>query len=239
MTEELTQEMVATKLWEIIQRLGLDAQIVHDPDEDAPFLILSSWDDDKIINAEMEPFMEPYDEDPKGHGNEGWDNFVEFGFSDSYAACAECGNLVETSPTHYGWQPMYAEFEFGGYTCAECVRQDFAEEYIVQHVNAHRRLLNAYVIDPAEHGWVDLELRMETGYHHGQNDNPQAVVEALAPQGVDCLFTGSVGQFDVNWTVWVREDKVDEARQILHDANTRFPYDLATELGNALSGKVP
>lgn len=225
--EKLTRETVAKRLHEITREHELISQLAVNGGD--PFLIVYYNEEEFINNV----YRNRYGDDP----DQGWERFVEYDYDDSVQPCSECSQVVEISATHYGWQPMYGQFEFASYVCADCVREDYAEEYIEQHVNAHRRLLNPYVIDPSEHGWVDLELRMETGYHRGQNDNPQAIVEALAPQGIDCLFTGSVGQFDVIWTVWVREGQVDEARQILSEANTRLPYDIATEMSKALKGE--
>lgn len=237
--EELTQKIVAKKLGEVIGKKRLDSRIVNDPnkavtvdDKFSPFLIVYGWDELETINAEMKPWTDEYED-----GLYEWDDLVEYGFSDQFGACSECGDLVETSPTHYGWQPEYAEFEFGSPVCHTCIQENFAEEYIELHVNNARRLINVHVVDPTEYGWVDLELRKETGYHPGQNDDPQAVLNALAAEDIDVIFHGRVGQFDVNWSVLVPEGKEQQAREALEVSSTRFPYDLATELGNALSGK--
>jgi hypothetical protein len=168
------------------------------------------------------------------------DDLCEWGFSDEWDICPECGELIRTQPDHYGWQPEFHIFEDGEMFCADCVRDNYAEDYIAEYVNRNR-LLNCDVVDPYQHGWDMIEeVRFESGYHRGQDSDPAAIIKILNAEGVDVLFTGSVGQFDVNFNAWVPEDDVQRAADILVDAEaagkTDLPYSIAGEMEKALRG---
>lgn len=165
---------------------------------------------------------------------------VEYGFSDEWSTCDRCNALIRTAPDCYGWQPDYAEFEWGERVCKDCLSKDddMQRDYIEQHRNA-RRLLNRDLVDIAEtkFGWDMVDVDYENGWYPGQNDDPRIVLKLLNAADIDCIFTGSVGQFDVNFNVWVPTDRLDEAESILKCTPAKLPYDPGTEMGKALRGE--
>ena len=147
--------------------------------------------------------------------------------------------------------------------CGDCIKGDpgLARAYIAEMRN---KPILATIIYPGDYDWVLLDrLEFERGLHKGQNDSMEATIKALQRFGIDCLFTGSVGQFDVGWVVWVQpyDDKVQslvswgeekaEMRDLWRNAteyqegvtrylegeDTKLPYDPGTEMEKALQGK--
>ena len=137
------------------------------------------------------------------------EDFTEWGFSDEYDTCSNCGKAVRTSPDSYGWQPDFFNFRDGDMLCRDCIREHAAEEYIEEHINRNK-LLNTWIVNPEDHDWTKLDLDYENGLHPGQNDDPRKIIQVLKAEGIDVLFTGSVGQFDVNFSPWVRIQVLEE-----------------------------
>ena len=110
------------------------------------------------------------------------------------------------------------------------------------------RLVNTWVVNPEDHDWVKLDVDYENGMHSGQNDDPRKIIKVLKAAGIDVLFTGSVGQFDVNFSPWVRSQVLEEgegwcrtiaseAMHVLANTSVKLPYDPATEMAKALKGE--
>ena len=177
---------------------------------------------------------EPYYEVPEGLMD--LDELCDFGFDDEWGTCDECGGLIRTSPDSYGWQPEYHDFEDGDRICGRCITKNWAEDYLEEHINRNK-LVNTWLVDPEKYGWVDLNLDMETGMHRGQNDDPRAIIKLAKENRFEVIFSGSVGQFDVNWTSWAKEGEAEQVKAIITGANTRLPYDIAREMERALKGE--
>jgi hypothetical protein len=142
---------------------------------------------------------------------------------------------VRTSPDSHSWQADFFDFD-GDRICGECIRtdEDTESDYIEAHRNRNA-LVNLYIADPGNHGYAQVpDLEYENGLHPGQNDNPGRIVEVLNKNHIDCLFTGDVGQFDVNWVAWVPAESLEDATRILSGANVKLPYDPGTEMAKAL-----
>lgn len=140
------------------------------------------------------------------------DQVMEWGFSDEYSTCSDCYKAVRTSPDSYSWQ-MRGYIDEDGIHCRECTKDD--PDLYLEHCMNSNSLLNEDLIDLVEEGWTDLELRMENGFHRGQNDDPRLILEVrerLFPF-IDIVFTGSVGQFDIAFTAWVRPGENAEEDQ--------------------------
>ncbi len=186
--------------------------------EDDDFIIVDSWDTVKQLDNVIP------DNDLDGIMSYNW------GFNDEYSTCSECYNVIRTSPDSYSWQ---AEFEIqnGGIYCKECFDRDL---YLETHLNANK-LVNLDVVDLYDYGYAEIEgLQFEHGMHYGQKSDPMAIVKALQEFNIDCLFSGNVGQFDIRFYVWVRDDLVRYAKDILENSNTDLPYDPGRELAKVL-----
>lgn len=137
------------------------------------------------------------------HGLVDLDDLCDVGFNDSYRTCTLCESLISMQPDGPGWQPSFFELD-GEIFCSECVKteNEVSSRYLEEHLNKNA-LVNTYLLDPDDYDYVQVPSGFATGLHSGQNDSPEKVIEALDEIGVSCLFTGNVGQFDVNWSVWV------------------------------------
>lgn len=153
---------------------------------------------------------------------------VEIGWSDEYSRCDECGNLIHTSPTHYGWEPDYI-LDNNGYICRTCIENniDNLEEYFTDHiyeynngigykVNAIPSWATEYFKNEHWECWNEdnesLCNRYESGWHPGQNDDPKKVFKEIMEIDNDLkviFVINDVGQFDVRWSVFVKL-KTDE-----------------------------
>jgi len=201
----------------------------HGTESEEAFLVVSSHDDVEKLESLWNTVHNANDPDEE---TDRLDEVVEFGFSDEYDCCLDCGSVIRTSPDSYCWQ-LEAQFVDGeGYVCSECID---AESYLEDCKNENR-LVNTHLVDPSDHLWTQLEdLDFQNGLYGGQKADPEAVVKALNAEDIDCLFTGSVGQFDVRFRVWVPEGDEDRAREVLEGSRTDLPYDPAVEMSKALS----
>ncbi len=186
------------------------------------------------------PFLVP-------HGIVELDKVCDWGFADEYDTCSNCGRSMRTAPDCYGWQPDFFDFKDGDRLCRDCIREHAVEEYIEEHINRNK-LLNEWIVNPEDHDWTKLDLDYENGMHPGQNDDPRKIIKVLKAEGIDVLFTGSVGQFDVDFSPWVRTQLLEEgegwcrtitseAMHILENTSVKLPYDPGTEMAKALKGE--
>lgn len=241
---------VSPRIWAKWRQAYLDSNTIKRYPDNSPFGGLRlgnvekglSFDDPvrqaayaRLLSLGRQHYGTPYYTTPEGLYELG--DILEWGFGDEYAACGVCGNAMRTSPDSYAWQLMGDYTDYDGYVCENCVDP---EEYIGARINRDR-LVNKWLVDPEEHGWVRLGLDYEAGFHHGQNDDPKGIVRTLNKGGVDeVIFTGSVGQFDVAFNVWVREEQAELAHNILSGAapdETKLPYDIADEMSKVLRGQ--
>lgn len=62
-----------------------------------------------------------------------------------------------------------------------------------------------------DHGYKLVPQIYENGFYGGQNDHPKYIAAALREVGIDnfIFHIGCVGQFDMRFSVYVREDEYD------------------------------
>jgi hypothetical protein len=134
---------------------------------------------------------------------------VEFVFFDEYTTCSDCGSVINTEPTHYGWQPDFYVGD-GFIICGKCFRseEDYQEAYLEERINNPKNAINNMI---EEEQLVSLGFikhnndSYESGLHYGQNDNPEEIYDGLSDKYEEVVFLiDNVGQFDVNYSVWVR-----------------------------------
>lgn len=73
------------------------------------------------------------------------DHALEWGYSDEYSSCSNCGAAIETNPSHMWWKPQY-HLTDGAIYCKECVDP---LEYI-QDCARENESINEYFVDPGE-----------------------------------------------------------------------------------------
>ena len=154
-------------------------------------------------------------------------------WEDEWAIC-ECNKAFRTSPDSYGWT-MYGTMD-GEYICGDCVQED-PEAYFEEISGNPRRAITIAGVDATEHGYVKINSdSFEHGLYGGQDSSPDAIAETLRSAEIeDFLFSiDSSGQFDLKFSVFVREDDGGRALEALAAGNTRCEVDPATALEQGL-----
>lgn len=149
---------------------------------------------------------------------------------DGVSRCDECYKAIETQPTHYGWK---AQFHVGDgcIICAKCLASD--PEPLLEDLRGNEdKALTLDNIDLSEHGYARVERRFENGWYGGQDDSPKAIAKWLREREIeDFIFEiDSVGQFDMRFSVWVREEDAEKAE----GANGKATVDPARAMEAAL-----
>ena len=140
-------------------------------------------------------------------------------WSDEWTTCDECGGLIRTSPTSYGWK-LYGKLDRSGYTCGDCLKAD-PEAYLESMEGKSKQAVRVD-IDPVEHGYILVNSghMFESGFHPGQTDDPEPMSKTLRLNGVSrFLWTiPSVSQFDLSFNLYIHEsikDSLEEIRDLL------------------------
>lgn len=148
------------------------------------------------------------------------DNYrdVAMVWSDTNVTCDTCGKVINTNPTHYGWLPNYIYLEGDGCHCQDCVL-NAPTDFIDDATNSTKTALLPWMVSAlTARGWVCFEpethgcARYETGLRAGQNDDPKAVKAYMQSNlpGHDVVFViTDSGQFDINWTAYVKKREED------------------------------
>ena len=127
-------------------------------------------------------------------------------WEDEWTTCDYCGGAARMAPNSYDWQASILVTD-GDEICRDCM--DWEDE-CQRREDDSNRAVPSYV-NPSEHGYVRLSdpREFENGFHPGQNDKPENILQALHAQGKrGILFRISgKGQFDVSFETWIREDE--------------------------------
>lgn len=140
---------------------------------------------------------------------------------DEYERCADCQQLIRTQPDSYWWTPQYVAFESGDTVCADCLRADAESVLADQYVGRIDRAITWLSADElAELGWRDAmpdDADAANGWHPGQDDTPQAIVDAWRltraddGRGAEYVFLiTDKGQFDIHYRLFYRDVETDD-----------------------------
>lgn len=128
-------------------------------------------------------------------------------WEDEWSTCSGCGKAIRTSADSYGWRASYWMPEDSGELfCHECTEP---AAYLASLENKTR---NCAVLDinPADHGYIQLQDGFENGFHPGQNDNPKEIYKSLRVNGEKrplIFVLDSKGQFDIGFSVWAKVEE--------------------------------
>ena len=127
-------------------------------------------------------------------------------WSDQTDRCEHCGGCIHTDASCYGDTAHYAILNECEIVCEECIRKDYTEEYLETLTNNPHAAVNIRGINPAKHGYFQVETGFENGFHPGQTDDPKKISARLTELGyTGLLFTiDGAGQFDVRFTAWAK-----------------------------------
>lgn len=188
----------------------------------------------------------------------------EWGFSDEYTVCSECGiNVIRTSPDSYSWTPdFYEDLDNGILACKDC-SSSFADDRIESTQEAIRLgkqphslefmfdLDDTWVRIPHPYDRGSYTSQWENGMFEGMNCDPLRqgkIVHAYKQNGqrmFDVVFRVYPSQFYVEWDTYIRVNPELEGQIIITDdflahlssefqSKANFPYDIATLMKNAL-----
>lgn len=135
---------------------------------------------------------------------------AEVHWSDEWLSCGECGRIFRSEPDSYTWKFQGVITEHGGVYCFDHATEDL-ETLIEQYVNQPTRAITLDV-DLSEIGFEQFNGRFESGWHPGQNDKPEEIDKRAAREGwLERVFLiDDVGQFDIRFSLWVRNNEEDE-----------------------------
>jgi len=201
---ELTSEIVND-----LYDSGVDFQEAEDEDGKV-FLIVYGWDTIKQMQQIIKPDFKPEDE----YDTSVIDNLkdVEWGFSDEWSRCDECGKVIRTQPDSYSFVPDYWVTD-GEILCGDCVRGNHAEEYVQSLINKER-LANTILTDDnlEELGFIRIESDFESGWYD-RNDSPKEILQTALdkhPNGEFLFSISGQAQFATQFELWAREESLEE-----------------------------
>lgn len=131
-------------------------------------------------------------------------------WEDEWTTCEDCGKAVRTFADGYDWTHYYVLIDECSIVCLDCVDwpqylrsiEDTADVACMPYCN------------PAEHGYVLISGKYETGFHPGQNDSPNKLLAELQAQGKEHIIfrISETSQFYSTWEVWTRsaDDEQEE-----------------------------
>lgn len=155
-------------------------------------------------------------------------------WSDEWSVC-ECQKAFRISPDSYGWT------KYGGTiadmdVCGDCIKHD-PDEYFEEISGNPRMAITINGLNPEDHEWVRINNdSFEYGLYGGQNASSDAIARTLESAGItDFLFSiDSAGQFDMRFSVYVREDEFHAAQAVLASGETTCEVDPATAMAQGL-----
>lgn len=138
----------------------------------------------------------------------GW----EVEWEDEWAVCDNCGKAVRTQADSYHWQGYYwANYDDGVLVCGDCVKDD-PQEYIDWLDGKVKHAMTIPGIDLTQFGYRLYKDEYESGLHPHQTDDPVKIAKELRAKGINhwIFVIDGVGQFDIGFSVWVKEEKDNE-----------------------------
>lgn len=129
---------------------------------------------------------------------------IEIEWSDETTGCTECGKMIRTEPDCYSWQPSFVEN-----LCHECIESDPVAH--LESLEGDPNTRNTIVgIDPADHGYVCVQEKLESGWHEGMTADPKKIAAELEKKGITrFLFNlDETSQFYSTWSVFIAKEEM-------------------------------
>jgi len=136
----------------------------------------------------------------------------ELEWSDEWQECEGCSGIFRIKPDGHGWKKSYFTFKDDSTFCEECIIKHCLNDYLEEHEGNDKRAITIDGIDLSEHGYVKADVDFENGLYHGQNDDPKNIGKTLKKNGITryLFYLDSVGQFDMNFSVWIHEEEIEK-----------------------------
>ena len=134
---------------------------------------------------------------------------VDAEWYDMVDKCADCGKLMESSPTHYGWQPGYLTGPEGDRVCFDCLDTD--DDDVLDEFgfidNPDKAVPDVLGRHLEGWGWAPHNGVFESGFHPGQTDSPREILGAIRAKepNVSVVFRlDETSQFYIRFTAWTK-----------------------------------
>jgi len=162
--------------------------IVEPGYEDKP-TFLANWNENKLSK-----FAKAVE-----HGSD-----VELEWDDEWSSCTECHKGFRISGNRYGWVKYAHLFtDECEEVCGDCIKKD-PDEYLEDLVNNPNKA-EVFDLGLDTLGYSKVNGTFESGWHPGQDDQPEEILKKIERIDPDCsvIFkVASVGQFDVTFEAW-------------------------------------
>ena len=195
-----------------IRDIYQNGDLYFDVTED-DFIIFDDWKSVIELEKALKPDFEPKDK---------WDDSVlrelgvDYGFSDEWARCDECGKAVRTAPDSYSWKAdFFLDDQVGGVICGDDVRKD-SVNYINWLLESPANRANTILSDSdlESEGFEKVSEEYESGWYD-RHDDPKEILTAAEeeyPNGEFIFSISRQGQFATNFELWVRRpDEYEES----------------------------
>lgn len=140
--------------------------------------------------------------------------FDDVGFiHESHVNCGHCNNMIPAQPGYYGDQVRY-KILHDYLICEKCLKEN-PELLIEDCINDTGKSVPSWFLPfVKQEGFIKFfDEDRESGFHYGQNDNPETdlnLLEANIDNDVDFDFIfgiTDVGQFDIHYNLYYRMNK--------------------------------
>lgn len=203
MKKELINEVI-----EVLQeKYGCWDSPIMCGDEEKSFYIFNGWDEINYITNTLDCSIEEFILETCGD-EDNW------GFSDEYTTCSDCGYIIRTSPTSYSWTPDYI-LRDGEILCTDCSKNRIEEIVDEDYCNNPSTAITCFEKkELMDLGFKLLDTEYENGWY-GTTDNPKEILNELNKEYEDVIFIiESTGQFTTYFRAMVRnkinEENLDE-----------------------------
>lgn len=177
---------------------------------EGPVWILGNWNPKRFRQHEGEPAITEWEMIPTRLAEIFERIGVFTGWLDEWARCDDCLRIFRIEPNSYSWKKFGLVTEEGSVLCGDCVTYDNIEPSYVNNPD----LAITFDIDLSEEGYEPFNGRFESGWHPGQNDNPKEILERALTYWEEGIFKiDSTGQFDISFSLWVRNSKEEETEE--------------------------
>lgn len=198
-------------------------------DPDSGVICLGNWNGISQYNPQTNDH-DTLDDAPCWLGEQLESIGVSLEWSDEWEVCSACGKLVRSQPSSYSWTQQYWTAD-DGIECVECTQKDPTAYFEHLEGNANS-CITIDDIEPTEHGYQLLTDNLENGLYGGQDADPKKIAAALQKQGVKRFIfkLDSVGQFDIQFSVYVHESEWDQLNQQQFDKEDKSGPDPAKQM---------
>lgn len=214
----MAKEQFIDAVREVLRENDFDSYLEQDGwDEDMMFLIVSSTSETKKINALLkEKLKDKIDEYDIRNYDNFWIDYAmdnKWGFDDEYYVCS-CCNKVYPRWNSCCVYPHWTDYEGGYIYCEDCVKQEYAEEYIDDLINDYERINTILSsIELEEYGFKKVNDEEYRNGLYGQCDSPKAILEKYQKEDdeADYLFSEvkEYNPYEIAFDLYKRERKGD------------------------------